>query len=405
MKKNGFTLVELIGTILILGLISSIVVPAIMRIVRNAKDNTYNEQITYIEKSAQRWAAYNVKKLSETRSYYLSTDDLLSEGYLDGSDIKDPRNTNNTISGCVVITYDSAYSQYTFNFTNDACSTLGTNVVETAETCFTRSGSTITGYTCSDREITIPKKVGGTTITAIGAGAFKTKYLNAVELQEGIITIGNNAFEDNRIKEIKIPTTVTTIGNNAFNKNKLQGVIIPNSVTSLGSYAFANNSIKNVSIGTGINAIGAYAFANNQLGGVKVPGNVKVINSNAFQNNNLTNVILSSGVENLGANAFAGNAITTLNLPNSTKQIGDNAFLNNKIKTIKIPSSVTSFNCTAFKGNETTSFEFLSASTALSNGASCKNATNFYSTSNVNVPVGSLSHYQSQGTGWTFTEH
>ena len=393
MKKNGFTLIELLGAILIVGLISSIVVPAVMKVVRNARESAYEEQITYIENAAEKWAVFNANKVSELRNYYLSTDDLLTEGYIDGEDIKDPRDTNEKITGCIVISYDNSYSQYVYKYTKDECSTLGTNIVETAASCFTTSGATITGYTCTERSITIPKKINGTIITTIGANAFKTKYLNEVVLQEGITTISASAFEDNRIKHIEIPASVKTIGNSAFNKNKLTEIELPNTVTTVGTYAFSNNNIKNVVISSSLTGISNGVFMNNSIGGVKLDSNIKSVGENAFKGNNITNLTLKSGVTTINAGAFEDNSLTYVNLPNSITTIGGNAFAKNKILNVVLPSSLSSFNCSSFIGNGTTKLEFMSANASISNVGACVNSSSNYSVTSVEIPVGTLSFY------------
>ena len=51
--RQGFTLVELITIVAILGLIALIVYPAINSVIRNVKTNSYNKQIAIIEKAAK----------------------------------------------------------------------------------------------------------------------------------------------------------------------------------------------------------------------------------------------------------------------------------------------------------------------------------------------------------------
>ena len=66
MKYNkGFTLIELLATIIILGIVTVIAVPAVNRSIRNAKEELYKVQISYIEAGAKAWAAENVASLPE----------------------------------------------------------------------------------------------------------------------------------------------------------------------------------------------------------------------------------------------------------------------------------------------------------------------------------------------------
>jgi type IV pilus assembly protein PilA len=66
MKFNkGFTLVELLAVIIILGVIGIIAIPAVNKAIRNAKQQLYEVQINNIEMGAKSWAAENVFNLPE----------------------------------------------------------------------------------------------------------------------------------------------------------------------------------------------------------------------------------------------------------------------------------------------------------------------------------------------------
>jgi hypothetical protein len=56
---------------------------------------------------------------------------------------------------------------------------------------------TITGYTGTSHEVTIPWEIDEIWVTAIGKDAFRGKNLTAVELTQRIQTIGQDAFADN----------------------------------------------------------------------------------------------------------------------------------------------------------------------------------------------------------------
>ena len=59
MKKRGFTLVEIMAAIVILGLIVLVTYPLISKIMVTNKRNLYNEQIHSLEDLARRWAVNN----------------------------------------------------------------------------------------------------------------------------------------------------------------------------------------------------------------------------------------------------------------------------------------------------------------------------------------------------------
>ncbi len=102
-KKNikGFTLLELLGVILIITFIILVVVPTINRAVESSKEKLYQAQASNIESAAKIWAADNPnvipKKNNETTTVFLYT--LKNSGILDDdlinplTDKKFPDNT------------------------------------------------------------------------------------------------------------------------------------------------------------------------------------------------------------------------------------------------------------------------------------------------------------------------
>ena len=116
-NKNAFTLVELIAVVSILGLIALIVYPTIASVIKDARENSYQDQVTVIEKAAKSWSIDNASKLStDGKSYNLKMSELLNGGYISSEDVKDPRNSSKTLSGYVEIKYDSEYKQFMYEY-------------------------------------------------------------------------------------------------------------------------------------------------------------------------------------------------------------------------------------------------------------------------------------------------
>ncbi len=94
MKKQGFTLVELLAVIVILGLIALVSVPAITGIIKNSKEELSASQIETIKMAAKNWASdiKNVNKLPQEENkevcIYFAT--LQDKGYLP-LDLKNPK--------------------------------------------------------------------------------------------------------------------------------------------------------------------------------------------------------------------------------------------------------------------------------------------------------------------------
>lgn len=76
-KEDGFTLVELLGVIVILGLIIAIAVPALGNIMSKAEDNTKKAQEELVIDAAQLYFIENPKEKSVTVT------DLISDGFLE----------------------------------------------------------------------------------------------------------------------------------------------------------------------------------------------------------------------------------------------------------------------------------------------------------------------------------
>lgn len=92
MKKKGFTLAELLGVIIIMGVLALLVIPTIDKAVKENKQNLYETQIKSIETASNMWAVDNRGQLPEQEgdSIVIYLWQIKVGGYID-DDIKDPR--------------------------------------------------------------------------------------------------------------------------------------------------------------------------------------------------------------------------------------------------------------------------------------------------------------------------
>lgn len=122
MKKKGFTLVELIGVIILLGVIALIAFPIVTNSIKSSKEKAYNAQINEIIESAKKWGVENSDNLPEVGSTDIVSVDiptLIQDGYIKKTDdgtLKDPRDEDESLNGCVHITYSSEYNQYEYKY-------------------------------------------------------------------------------------------------------------------------------------------------------------------------------------------------------------------------------------------------------------------------------------------------
>ena len=80
---------------------------------------------------------------------------------------------------------------------------------------FTVSGrtATITGYTGSASNISLPQMLNGYMVTTIGDGAFQgNKTITSVYIPDSIVTIGANAFEGSDLLQVSGMQKVTSMG-------------------------------------------------------------------------------------------------------------------------------------------------------------------------------------------------
>ena len=92
--KRGFTLVELLGVIVILGLIAMIAIPTINSALNSSRERAYNEQINTIEDTARTYMSKNSLKLPDQttgNNCSLSVGVLKQSGLLSSDDIKNPK--------------------------------------------------------------------------------------------------------------------------------------------------------------------------------------------------------------------------------------------------------------------------------------------------------------------------
>ena len=83
MNKNGFTLVELIAVIVILGLLALIANSSVVNVVKNSKSDLYNAQLKLIESAAETWGNDNLDKLpNDGECKYLTLANLKNYGLI-----------------------------------------------------------------------------------------------------------------------------------------------------------------------------------------------------------------------------------------------------------------------------------------------------------------------------------
>lgn len=120
--KKGFTLIELIAVVAILGLIALIVYPSINSVIKSSQEDSYESQTKIIEKAAGNWALDNINLLPKDEVTVVCVSQLVEGGYISNEDVKDPRDTKKELSGGVEISYKSKQYIYKYNDEANGCS-------------------------------------------------------------------------------------------------------------------------------------------------------------------------------------------------------------------------------------------------------------------------------------------
>lgn len=124
MKKNGFTLIELIATLVILGIISSIAVVSYNRYIRKATNDSYIDAEKTMKAAAESFLTYcNSASLhlpaecviipSAEEKVEISLDTLVNNGFMDS--VKD-QNNNGFCTGKVTVENENEVGTSTVNY-------------------------------------------------------------------------------------------------------------------------------------------------------------------------------------------------------------------------------------------------------------------------------------------------
>ena len=114
--NNAFTLVELLGVLIILAVIALITFPIVDSVIKNGREESYNRTVESIIEAASNYSTVgDLGYSTEKKALYL--EDIKRYGLLDQSIINPV--TEEEMAGCVWYSWDPVYNQYNFEYDSE----------------------------------------------------------------------------------------------------------------------------------------------------------------------------------------------------------------------------------------------------------------------------------------------
>ena len=390
MKNKGFTLVELLGVIILLGVIAVIITPNILKLENKSEKELFEDSVNASIRGAQMYYANN------------EFIDYPTNGIPANSQELNVKNNEDLTSGSIKLVNDEYFyadnvsnGKYCANGVRNDLSIAEGKCPETPTRCFEfdKSTGTITKFYknkvgCEISNPTVPEKIDGVEVKHIGDKSFGTvesficyntydDYMNDIyeeiydypEFSNYYKCIIGRENTSNKIVSINLPSTIETIGGyafygndlrlfdfkklkqlkvierNAFTHNKIISVDFSENkeLTKTGYQSFFDNDISTLTL-TGadkLEEIDNWSFGTNNLRENYVIAdlpNLKRLGSGSFGNSGLLGISFSNlpNLETIESQSFYGNSITSLEISNLPKlnSIGASAFYSNNLSSV-----------------------------------------------------------------------
>ena len=116
--KKGFTLVELLAVIVIVGIISSITFVVVDKTIKDNREKLYEVQLDLIYDGAESWVIDNISILKDNTPYCIQLNELQNSGYVEKG-IINPK-TDSQFSGDLKIKITETLSGYSYTLVENS---------------------------------------------------------------------------------------------------------------------------------------------------------------------------------------------------------------------------------------------------------------------------------------------
>jgi len=337
LNSRGFSYIEMLAVIVIIGMFLLIAIPSISRILTQSRKQAYLDSIL-IQKNVVEAA------ITSDKYYVYDKETVYYFDYkmFDESNTKGKSPFGDWVDCYVVVTYDGKVNHFYWTGLDTGGWKVDlrkeTHKIQESDIYHSNSTNFIPGNTIGARDNIVIYKAGSddpVEQTPSNDVSYEdaTRCFTLEKLSDGTYSI----IDYNKAcgSDVGVPSSVdgnpvTVIGENAFMNKGLTSVVLYYGITELKNGAFQGNSIKDLKLSSTIKIIGPYAFYNNQIEYLDLPDGVEKIYERAFQGNRIRSISFPRTLTYIGELAFYGNLLTEIELK-SSPSIKGAAFSNNQM--------------------------------------------------------------------------
>lgn len=394
MKKRGFTLVEILAIIVILGIILVIAVPSVNNIIKDSKNKTFANSVLTVVNDLKDQEVLNKIKLKKACFVNLKRVKL-TDGELYGNGVVVVDQKNDKTSYTVYAESDNN-TYINGKDSSEILNSLSNNKkfiygYDLSNTELIING--ISYFDCNDNNVKMSNKsfdldssLENKDLFESASDAFSDCYKidNSGKLVSYNKTLcGSNLFiSDNKLKKIdssslsnkndiesvNLSGSVNLVSIDSDSFSTVSNIVFPDTSSTLtvqsNAFQCSNaNNIKELSVSANVSLSNNFINDNCSIQNIIVNGGS--ISNSLFQNRGIENVTLNGAIGTVGEKAFYNNPIKKLLINGSVSEIQSEAFAhpsgvsNNSIDEITLTSNISFISPYSFSGKKLTTVNII----------------------------------------------